>query len=61
MGSSIEFEITIPGESIGSEESVRLHCHGQVVRCDLGPDGRTGVACMIERYEFLRTAEVGGE
>jgi hypothetical protein len=62
VGASIEFEITIPGETIAASGDVHLHCNGRVVRCD--PDqelGRTGVACVIEQYEFLRTAEVGGE
>jgi hypothetical protein len=62
VGSSIEFEITIPGESIGADHDVRLHCDGRVVRCDTEVEpGRTGVACVIERYEFVRTAKVGGE
>lgn len=62
VGVSMEFEITIPGETIGASDDVRLHCHGRVVRCDTDQElGRTGVACVIEQYEFLRTAEVGGE
>lgn len=61
VGSSIEFEITIPGESIGAANDVPIHCHGRVVRCDTDQElGRTGVACVIERYEFVRTAKVGG-
>lgn len=61
IGSTIEFEITIPGESIASSADVRLHCHGRVVRCDTDQElGRTGVACVIERYEFLRADEVEG-
>jgi hypothetical protein len=62
IGSSIEFEITIPGESIGAGKDVPIHCHGRVVRCDPNQEsGRMGVACVIERYEFVRTAEVGGK
>jgi hypothetical protein len=62
VGVSMEFEITIPGETIGASLDVRLHCTGRVVRCDTDQElGRTGVACVIEQYEFLRTAEVGGE
>jgi hypothetical protein len=62
VNSSIEFEITIPGESIGLDKDVHLHCHGRVVRCDPNQElGRTGIACVIERYEFERTGEVGGE
>ncbi len=62
VGSSIEFEMTIPRDSIAAGNDVRLHCNGRVVRCDLNQEaGQTGVACVIERYEFLRTAEAGGE
>jgi len=61
IGSSIEFEITIPGASIGSGTDVPVHCQGRVVRCDKDQEsGHTGVACVIEQYEFVRTAEVGG-
>jgi hypothetical protein len=64
VGSSAEFEITIPGESIGTTLDVRLHCQGRVVRCDPEQEGRSGVACVIENYEILRadqTAEAGDE
>jgi PilZ domain len=65
IGSPAEFEILIPGEVIGSNEGVRLHCHARVVRCDTDrKDGRSGVACVIEQYEILRagqSAEAGGE
>lgn len=62
VGSSIEFEMTIPRDSIAAGNDVRLLCKGRVVRCDASPEaGRTGVACVIEGYEFLRTAEGGGE
>jgi hypothetical protein len=64
VGSSAEFEITIPGESIGAAGDVRLHCQGRVVRCDSdSQQGRSGVACVIERYEILRgdQAAQGGD
>ncbi len=62
LNSSIEFEITIPGETIGAHDDVRLHCQGRVVRCDTDKEsGRNGVACVIEGYEFLRNGEVGGK
>jgi hypothetical protein len=60
IDSAIEFEITIPAASIGAEQDARLHCHGRVVRCDTNQElGRTGVACLIERYEFLRADDEG--
>jgi len=62
LDSAIEFEITIPGETIGTHDDVRLYCQGRVVRCDRDKEsGRNGVACVIEGYEFLRDAEVGGK
>ena len=63
VDSAVEFEITIPAETVGSAQDAHLHCHGRVVRCDPNQEnGRTGVACVIERYEFLRAGEEqGGE
>ncbi len=62
VGSATDFEITIPREAIGAGNDVRLRCHGRVVRCDNPQEpGRAGVACVIERYEFLRADEAGGE
>ena len=62
VGSSIDFELTIPRDSIAAGNDVRLLCQGRVVRCDANQEaGHTGVACVIEGYEFLRTAEAGGE
>lgn len=59
VGAAVDFEITIPGESIGGAD-VRLQCKGRVVRCDPEHEpGRTGVACVIEQYEFVRTADGG--
>jgi hypothetical protein len=58
VGSSAEFEITVPGETVGATQDVRLHCQGRVVRCDSNPDdNRSGIACVIERYEILRGDE----
>ena len=62
VDSAIEFEITIPAESVGATHDAHLHCHGRVVRCDADQEaGRTGVACVIERYEFVRNEEEGAE
>jgi PilZ domain len=57
VGAAAEFEITIPGETIGAPKDVRLHCQGRVVRCDPEQAGRSGVACVIESYEILRANE----
>jgi hypothetical protein len=62
VGSATDFEITIPREVIGAGNDVHLRCHCRVVRCD-NPQkpGRSGVACVIEHYEFLRPDKAGGE
>jgi hypothetical protein len=69
VGASAEFEITVPGETVGAEGDVRLRCKGRVVRCDReAQPGRSGIACVIEKYEILRAgqapdaeSEEGGE
>jgi len=62
VGSAAEFDITVPAETIGAVGDVHLRCHGRVVRCDNDErDGQAGVACVIERYEFVREGEDGGE
>lgn len=62
VGSFIEFEVTIPRDSIASGSDVHLHCTGRVVRCDHNPEvGRTGVACVLEGYEFIRNTAAGDE
>jgi hypothetical protein len=61
VGSATEFEITIPGETVGAVGDVRLHCQARVVRCDEDPQqGRSGVACVIESYEILRGDQAAG-
>lgn len=56
VGSAVEFDITMPASVIGSEKDVRIHCHGRVVRNEAPKEGNTnsGVACVIDRYEFIR-------
>ena len=52
-GSEIDFTLTLPPE-ITLTESIRVHCKGKVVRVEpQGPNGRVGIAAIIERYEFL--------
>jgi len=58
VGSNMEFEITVPGEIIGARTDVRLHCTGRVVRNEVrAEEHKTGVACVIESYEFVRESE----
>jgi hypothetical protein len=52
----VEFEITLPPDVTGGQESVTIQCKGRVVRTDPmgeGADGK-GVACVIDSYEFVR-------
>ncbi|HZQ91635.1 MAG TPA: PilZ domain-containing protein [Terriglobales bacterium] len=52
-GSRLEFTLTLPPE-ITLTESIRVRCKGRVVRVDpASPDGKVGIAAIIEQYEFL--------
>jgi PilZ domain len=57
LGSTVEFEITLPPEMTGAKEGVVIQCRGRVVRTD-EPDGGSaearGVACVIDSYDFVR-------
>jgi hypothetical protein len=57
-GAMVEFFMTLPAEAIGGETDVQIHCRGRVVRVEQLPDddSRSGVACVIDKYEFLRKA-----
>jgi hypothetical protein len=58
LGSSVEFEITLPPEVTGGKDNVVVQCRGRVVRKD-EPDSGTeahGVACVIDSYEFVRNS-----
>jgi PilZ domain len=56
QGSPIGFTLTLPPE-ITLTESIRVQCKGRVVRVEDGrPDGKVGVAAVIEEYEFLPEA-----
>jgi hypothetical protein len=67
VGSSIEFDITLPGAVLGTQEDVEVHCIGRVVRKEArtkngrpktGKDkAKNGVACVIEEYKFLRKSK----
>lgn len=49
IGEPVEYIITLP-TTPGSEEQVRLHCLGKIVR----HARETGIAATLERYEFVR-------
>ena len=53
-GSKLDFQITLPALIIGSKSDVEVECTGRVVRVDTPTRGkRRGVACVIDRYEFV--------
>ena len=57
IGSTVEFEITLPPEMTGAKEGVVIQCRGRVVRTDEpdgGPTEARGVACVIDSYDFVR-------
>ncbi len=56
IGSIIECEMTIPSKTIGAKSDVTLRCLARVVRTDAPKSGsQTGVACVIDSYEFVRS------
>jgi hypothetical protein len=59
-GSKVEFEMTLPASVIGAPTDVVVQCRGRIVRVEkvTGARGekRSGVACVIEKYEFVRSA-----
>ena len=56
LGSRISFEITLPTEAIGGPRKIEIHGDGRVVRVDARnkKKKRQGVACIIDRYRFVR-------
>jgi hypothetical protein len=58
VGANLEFDIVIPGESIGAEQDVEIHCKGHVVRSGSDPahGGKNGVACVIDQYTIVRNS-----
>ena len=52
-GTPLELVLTLPAE-ITLSESIRVRCKGKVVRVVAAINGgKTGVAAMIEQYDFL--------
>lgn len=65
IGSNVDFEIVIPADAIGAAQDVMVRCKGRVVRSETGVDEtnsehQTGVACVIDSYEFIRSEEKPG-
>ena len=64
IGSTVEFDITLPAGVIGTKTDVAIHCRGRVVRTEDKRGGKqakakaagkkSGVACVIDHYKFVR-------
>ncbi len=60
-GSALKFQITLPAPVIGSPNNVQVNCAGRVVRVDGTAKGeRRGVACVIDRYQFVPQRKTRG-
>ena len=55
-GTIVEIEMTLPSQ-ITHGTPVRVRCLGRIRRSVLKPGESTGMATMIEKYEFLSTSE----
>lgn len=58
-GARVEFDLTLPAGVIGAKHDVKVRCRGRVVRVEKvkaqdARNNRSGVACVIDKYEFLR-------
>jgi len=62
VGSSIEFDITLPAKVLGTPSDVEVHCTGRVVRRESDERNgkgrkKNGVACVIDQYKFIRKSK----
>ena len=56
-GTAVEIEMTLPAQiTLGTP--VKVRCQGRIQRCVLKPGESSGMATMIEKYEFLSSNEV---
>lgn len=55
VGAHVQMEITLPAEVIGTRKPVKVRCQGRVIRTDVASDKTTGLACIIDRYRFIRS------
>jgi hypothetical protein len=53
VGSTIQFSICMPAESLGAEKDVQVECVGRVVRCTPAGD-RIAVGAIIDEYHISR-------
>ena len=56
-GTAVEIEMTLPAQiTLGTP--VKVRCQGRIQRCVMKPGESSGMATMIEKYEFLSSSEV---
>jgi hypothetical protein len=53
VGSTIQFSIAMPAQTMGSEKDVMVDCVGRVVRCTPVGD-RVAVGAIIDEYRITR-------
>ena len=51
VGENLRFSLRMPGQVLGIEHDVLVHCTGRVVRCYLSEDQHLAAA-TIDEYEF---------
>jgi hypothetical protein len=59
VGTTIEFDIKLPAEIVGTQQDVEIVCKGRVVRMDdkSKHSKKGGIACVIDHYRFVRKKE----
>lgn len=53
VGSTIQFSILMPAQTLGAEKDVQVECVGRVVRCAPAGD-RIAVGAIIDEYRISR-------
>lgn len=53
VGSTIQFSICMPAQTMGAEKDVQVECVGRVVRCSPAGD-RVAVGAIIDEYHISR-------
>jgi hypothetical protein len=52
-GSSIEVDMIMPSNTLGTPQDVRLHCQGRVIRSYRRGPALVEIATVIDSYEML--------
>lgn len=54
IGSPVRFDIRLPKDVLGTKTDVTIRCTGRVVRKEDKSQGKSGLACVIDDYQFKR-------